>query len=64
MGFNEQGVYLAPGMMISAEGINGSPEVDVDLSEGNFSRNLGFLPPDPDRIKDLVRHLHERFLAA
>ncbi len=62
MGFNEQGVYLAPGMSISAEGINGSPEVDVDLSEGNFSRNLGFMPPDQDRIKNLVGHLHEEFL--
>jgi hypothetical protein len=62
MGFNEQGVYLAPGMTISAEGISGSPAMDVDLSEGNFSRNLGFLRPDPDRIKNLVGHLHEEFL--
>jgi hypothetical protein len=62
MGFNDQGIYLAPGMLISAEGINGSPEIDVDLSEGNFSKNLGFLPADQDRVKDLVRHLHDRFL--
>jgi len=62
MGFNDQGVYLAPGMKISAEGITGSPEVDVDLSEGNFSRNLGFLPPDPDRVKNLAGHLHNEFL--
>jgi hypothetical protein len=62
MGFSEQSVYLAPGMMISPGGINGSPEIDVDLSEGNFSRSLGFLPPDQDRVKDLVRHLHDEFL--
>jgi hypothetical protein len=62
MGFNEQGTYLAPGMLISAEGINDSPEIDVDLSEGNFSRNLGFLPPDQDLVRNLVGHLHDEFL--
>jgi hypothetical protein len=62
MGFNEQGAYLAPGMMISAEGINSSPEIDVDLSEGNFSRHLGFLPPNTESVSDLVKHLHDEFL--
>ena len=62
MGFNEQGAYLAPGMIISAREINVSPEIDVDLSEGNFSRNLKFLPPTLDVLKDLVRHLHNEFL--
>lgn len=62
MGFNEQGAYLAPGMLISAEGIHGSAEIDVDLSEGNFSRNLGLLPLDQDRLRNLVRHLHDEFL--
>jgi len=62
MGFNEQGTYLAPGMLISAEGINDSSGIDVDLREGNFSRNLGFLPPNQDVMEDLVRHLHDEFL--
>jgi hypothetical protein len=62
MGFNEQGVYLAPGMVISGRGVDPSSEIDVDLSEGNFSRHLGFLQPDPDHMKDLVYHLHTDFL--
>ena len=62
MGFNEQGDYLAPGMVVSGDGIDLSPGADVDLGEGNFSRHLGFLPPDMDRINDLVRHLHADFL--
>ena len=62
MGFNEQGAYLAPGMLISADGIDRSPDVDVDLSEGNFSKHLGFIPPDPNCMKDLVSHLHADFL--
>jgi len=62
MGFNEQGAYLAPGMMISAEGINSSPDIDMDLSEGNFSRHLGFLPPNTESVSDLVKHLHDEFL--
>ena len=62
MGFNEEGVYLAPGMSISSEGINDSPEIDVDLSEGNFSKNLGFLSPDKGDVKALVGHLHDEFL--
>jgi hypothetical protein len=62
MGFNEQGVYLAPGMTISAQGINLSPEIDLDLSAGNFSRHLGFVPPVADKMHDLLRHLHGDFL--
>jgi len=62
MGFDEQGSYLAPGMRISNDGIDQSPEIDVDLSEGNFSRHLGFLSPDDDAMKHLVHHLHADFL--
>jgi len=62
MGFNDQGVYLAPGMKVSAEGVSDSPQIDVDLSEGNFSRSLGFLTPDQERVKNLVGHLHHEFL--
>ena len=40
MGFNEEGVYLAPGLSISTEGINDSPEVDVDLSRELFFQIL------------------------
>ena len=62
MGFNHQGVYLAPGMLISAQGINLAPEIDLDLSEGNFSRHLGFLPPVPEHVLNLLHHLHGDFL--
>ena len=34
----------------------------MDLSEGNFSKLLGFLPPDLDHTRDLARHLHSEFL--
>jgi Domain of unknown function (DUF927) len=62
MGFNGEGAYLAPGMLISNKGTNLSPGIDVDLSEGNFSKLLGFLPPDLDHTRDLARHLHGEFL--
>ncbi|MBC2732930.1 MAG: DUF927 domain-containing protein [Desulfobacteraceae bacterium] len=62
MGFNEEGTYLAPGMVISGRGIDPLPEVDVDLSEGNFSRHLGFAVPDPNHMNGLVKHLHTDFL--
>jgi hypothetical protein len=62
MGFNEQDAYLTPGMLISNDGIDQSPEVDVDLNEGNFSRHLGFISPDADRMNALMHHLHADFL--
>ena len=62
MGFNEKGVYSAPGMQISAQEINDSPKVDVDLSEGNISRNLGFLMPDSESLKAVAGHLLDEFL--
>ena len=62
MGFNGQGVYLAPGMEISGDSIDTAPDVDVDLNEGNFSKYLGFISPDPDHIKELVSHIHAEFL--
>ncbi len=62
MGFDRHEAYLAPGMVISKTGIDQMPEIEVDLSEGNFSRHIGFLSPDQDRIKDLVDHILADFM--
>lgn len=62
MGFDNHGMYLAPGMVISKAGIDQLPEIEVDLSEGNFSRHIGFLSPNQDRIKDLVDHILADFM--
>lgn len=62
MGFTDHDSYLAPGMEISAQGIDLAPGLRLDLSQANFARHLGFIPPNVQLVKGLLGHLHREFL--
>lgn len=61
-GVTPDGNFLYPGMLITPEGIDNRPDIEVDLSTGNLAKKIGFLPPDPDRLTDLGRHLLDDLL--
>lgn len=62
MGFTKDGNFVGPGIYISKNGVVPSPNIEVDLTAGNFAKNIRFSAPDLNRIKDLVSHLHQDFL--
>ena len=61
-GFNAEGNYLAAGMLITPRGIEQNPGIDLDLSGGNFSKNLAFAYPEPGIVAAVGEHLYINFL--
>ena len=62
-GHTPEGNFLYPGMLITPEGINTEPDIEVDLTGGNLSRNIGFLNYHRPKIPNLAKHLLDDFLA-
>ena len=61
-GFDNAGNYRTGSLLIKSNGIESNPDMDIDLSAGTFSRNIGLLPPDDQKIVALGKHLAEDFL--
>lgn len=61
-GFTAEDSFLSRDMLITSEAIIANPNVKVDLSEGNFSRRLGFSHPDESILSRLGEHLLVDFL--
>ena len=62
VGFTAEGNFLSRDMLITPEAIIANPDVKVDLSEGNFSRRLGFTYPDDSMLPLLGKHILIDFL--
>lgn len=62
IGFTAEGNFLSRDMLITPEAIIANPDVKVDLSEGNFSRRLGFTYPDDSMLPLLGKHILIDFL--
>ena len=61
-GLDRDGNYRTGSLLIKSNGIEFNPDMDIDLSEGTFSRNIGLLRPDDQKIVALGKHLAEDFL--
>ena len=62
IGFTAEGNFLSRDMLITPGAIIANPDVKVDLSEGNFSRRLGFSHPDDSILPLLGKHILNDFL--
>jgi len=56
-GLTPDGDYVSEGMEITRSGIKQSPDIHVNLGDGNFSRHLGFLTPDPKKVRQIGKHI-------
>jgi len=56
-GLTSDGNYVSEGMEISPSGITQSSDTHIDPGDGNFSRHLGFLAPDPKKVKEIGKHI-------
>lgn len=63
LGFTEDGCFLSKRLLITPDKIITDPEVEVDLSDGNFSSNLGFSMPDYSIMPQLGEHILNDFMA-
>lgn len=63
VGLTPEGNYLSSSLLITPKGIINDPKTQLDLSEGSFSRHLGFLFPERAELLNLNRHVAEDFLA-
>jgi hypothetical protein len=61
-GLTSEGYYVAEGMVIEPSGIVATRDHRVVLGQGNYSRNLGFISPDPSKLPELARHIFHDFL--
>ena len=62
IGFTAEGNFLSRDMLITPEAIIANSDMKVDLSEGNFSRRLGFTYPDDSMLPLLGQHILIDFL--
>lgn len=56
------GNYLSPNLLITPNGMTRNPAIQLDLSGGNFSPNLGFSYKIRRSIKSLAKHILNDFL--
>lgn len=61
-GLTPDGKYVSNGLMVTPAGIMQSGDIHVDLGDGNFSKHLAFLAPDPKKVRQIGKHYVTDFL--
>jgi hypothetical protein len=62
IGFTTENTYLSTDMLITPEKIIQNPDIEIDLSESNFAKNINFIYPDNKKVKKICEHVLKEFL--